>query len=210
MNKNPRSKYGFLYTIIILCCFIIGGCTATTFVTPRSDIATQTSITPNIFDLPETTASTITTTNTTTINSTAIDPFDLVAQQFDQLMAWRKNCGFKPSTCKIGDFTIIGSEFSDNFTQMMSDYAKNNIYSLPNHGERKIYGQTVERDYVNMVATINGCVYDTMILYLDGSIFDDKIASSLTSWKMLWQNNHWNWIDFEVHKKIYNSNICEG
>ena len=61
-----------------------------------------------------------------------------------------------------------------------------------------------------MTATVSGCVYDTVILFLDGFIFDDKVSSSLAAWQFSWQDNRWSWVDFQTYKKLYNVNICEG
>jgi hypothetical protein len=61
-----------------------------------------------------------------------------------------------------------------------------------------------------MTATVSGCVYDTVILFLDGFIFDDKVSSSLATWQFSWQYNRWSWADFQTYKKLYNVNICEG
>lgn len=137
-------------------------------------------------------------------------PFDLVAQQFDELMTWRKNCGYKPKLCHVEQFTIVGTEFSESFAQMMRGFAKNNIYTKPGDGERKITVQTIDRDEATMTATINGCVYDTVVVYMSGFIYNGNISSALSSWTMQWRNDKWYWTDYRILKKIYNANICES
>ncbi|NDF67774.1 MAG: hypothetical protein EB142_07715, partial [Actinobacteria bacterium] len=137
-------------------------------------------------------------------------PFDSVAQQFEDFVKWRRECSYKPRLCDAGKFTILGTQFSNDFVAMMRDYAKNNIYARPGDGERKIFVETITKDETAMTAIVHGCVYDTVVLYMDGGIYDDKVASSLSSWTMQWQDGSWRWINYQIHKKVYFDNLCDS
>ena len=91
---------------------------------------------------------------------------------------------------------------------MMRDYAKNNIYARPGGGERKIIVETISRDETKMTTIVHGCVYDTVVLYMGAGIYDDKVASSLSSWTLQWHNNDWFWSNYQIHKKVYFANLC--
>ncbi|NBO98355.1 MAG: hypothetical protein EBV13_06475, partial [Actinobacteria bacterium] len=123
---------------------------------------------------------------------------------------WRRECSYKPRLCDAGKFTILGTQFSNDFVAMMRDYAKNNIYARPGDGERKIFVETITKDETAMTAIVHGCVYDTVVLYMDGGIYDDKVASSLSSWTMQWQDGSWRWINYQIHKKVYFDNLCDS
>ena len=67
-----------------------------------------------------------------------VTPFDLVAEKFEAFVKWRRDCSYKPKLCNIGEFTIIGTQFSDDFAAMMHNYGANNIFARPGDGERKV------------------------------------------------------------------------
>ena len=211
MNNKFRTtrKARSLFT---LCCFVFSGCATTSNPTTRATL-----------NLSSSTIQATTTTTTQPVQPVSLppsttlqtsgpeaQPFDLVAQQFDEFVEWRKNCNFKPKDCAIDEFTIAGTPFNTNFAKVMRDYAKHNIHSRPDDGERKIKVETISQDETTMTAIVHGCVYDTVVLYMGGGIYDDKVASSISSWTMQWHNERWYWTNYEIHKKIYNTNFCDS
>ena len=212
MNVKFRAtrKLGQLFT---LCCFIICGCSTASNTNTRAtlnfltttSVATQTPVS-------QATSPLLSGDNwQTTQKSTPLSPvtpFDLVAEKFEAFVKWRRDCSYKPRLCNIGEFTIIGTQFSDDFAAMMRDFGANNIFARPGHGERKVTVETISHDESTMTAIVHGCVYDTVVLYMDTGIYDDKVASSLSSWTMQWHNNDWFWTNYQIHKKVYSQNLC--
>lgn len=196
MNIKFRAtrKLGQLFT---LCCFIICGCSTTS--------NTNTRATLNF--LPTTSVATQTPTSQVASLS-PVSPFDLVAKKFEAFVKWRRDCSYKPRLCNIGEFTIIGTEFSDDFAEMMREFGANNIFARPGDGERKVTVETISHDESTMTAIVHGCVYDTVVLYMGAGIYDDKVASSLSSWTMQWHNGDWFWTNYQIHKKVYSQNLC--
>ncbi len=196
-----------MQNIFVLCCFVIGGCGASsksvdaTPAGPREEL---------VRPLNSLTANQIELISPTSAVDQSVNPFDSVATRFDEFINWHKNCFHKPKQCAFDEFIIPSTAFGDNFAQIIAGYGKNNIYSQPGRGERKYFVNSISSDPTTMTATVSGCVYDTVILFLDGFIFDDKVSSSLASWQFSWQNNRWSWVDFQIHKKLYNVNLCES
>ena len=212
MNTKIRTtrKLGQLIT---LCCFIICGCSTASNTNTRAtlnfssiaSIATQTSTSQaTSHELP--TPSSPVTQETAPLSIVA--PFDLVAEKFKSFVEWRRDCSYKPRLCNIGEFTIIGTQFSDDFAAMMREFAANNIFARPGDGERKVTVETISHDKTAMTAIVHGCVYDTVVLYMGAGIYDDKVASSLSSWTMQWHNDDWFWTNYQIHKKVYSQNLC--
>ncbi|MFM7258472.1 MAG: hypothetical protein ACKO1E_07775 [Acidimicrobiaceae bacterium] len=212
MNIKFRTtrKLGQLFT---LCCLIICGCStasntntrATLNFLPTTSITTQTPIsqtTPPI----QASDTTKTTQNST---PTASTPFEFVIKRFQEFVKWRRECSYKPKLCDIGEFTIIGTQFSDDFAAMMREFGANNIFARPGDGERKVIVETISHDESMMTAIVHGCVYDTVVLYMGAGIYDDKVASSLSSWTMQWHNDDWFWTNYQIHKKVYSQNLCK-
>ena len=198
MNIKFRAtrKLGQLFT---LCCFIICGCSTTS--------NTNTRATLNF--LPTTSVATQTPTSQVASLS-PVSPFDLVAEKFVAFVKWRRDCSYKPRLCNIGQFTIIGTKFSDDFAEMMREFGANNIFARPGDGERKVTVDTISHDESTMTAIVHGCVYDTVVLYMGAGIYDDKVASSLSSWTMQWHNDDWFWTNYQIHKKVYSQNLCNA
>ena len=196
-----------MQNIFVLCCFVIGGCG----VSPRSVDATPAGLHEELVrPLNSSTANQIELISPTSAVDQSVNPFDSMATRFDEFIDWHKNCFHKPKQCAFDEFIIPSTPFGDNFSQIIAGYGKNNIYSQPGRGERKYLVKSISNDPTTMTATVSGCVYDTVILFLDGFIFDDKVSSSLASWQFLWQDNRWSWVDFQTHKKLYNVNLCES
>lgn len=200
-------KLGALFT---LCCFAICGCVTAN----ESNTHATLNFSPTTSLAPPPDSSLASSSDSppappSLVKSTA-SPFDLVAQQFEDFVKWRRECSYKPKLCNIGKFTILGTQFSDDFATMMRDYAKNNIYARPGDGERKVTVETILRDKTKMTAIVHGCVYDTVVLFMDAGIYDDKVASSISSWTMQWHHGDWFWTNYQIHKKVYFANLCNA
>lgn len=198
-------------SLFIICCFVIGGCTT------ASDVATRDVLEFEASDTPVLPASQVPpftphlwSSSTQLSVEVAASPFDLVTQQFDELTEWRKNCGHTPKDCVIEKFILPSTPYGEVFTTMMTNYAKNNIHSKPGRGQRIIKVQSIEHDKTNLIAIVHGCITDSVVLYMDNGIFNDRVSSSLATWTMQWQDDHWYWTDHQILKKIYDSNLCES
>ena len=209
MDNESRitRKLGALFT---LCCFAICGCVTVN----ESNTHATLNFSPTTSLAPPPDSSLASSSDSppappSLVKSTA-SPFDLVAQQFEDFVKWRRECSYKPKLCNIGKFTILGTQFSDDFATMMRDYAKNNIYARPGDGERKVMVETISRDETKMTAIVHGCVYDTVVLFMDAGIYDDKVASSISSWTMQWHHGDWFWTNYQIHKKVYFANLCNA
>lgn len=200
-------KLGALFT---LCCFVICGCVTTHEPTTRASLNFSQVSSPDDSPADSNPPSPDGSPAVSNPPSPVASPFDSVAQQFEDFVKWRRECSYKPRLCDAGKFTILGTQFSNDFVAMMRDYAKNNIYARPGDGERKIFVETITKDETAMTAIVHGCVYDTVVLYMDGGIYDDKVASSLSSWTMQWQDGSWRWINYQIHKKVYFDNLCDS
>ena len=200
MNTKFRATRK-LSQLLTLCCFIICGCATASNTNTRTtfNFSPTTSLAQ-----PDDTAKM--TQKPTPLSQGA--PFDLVAEKFEAFVKWRRDCSYKPRLCNIGEFTIIGTQFSDDFAAMMREFAANNIVARPGDGERKVNVETISRDETTMTAIVHGCVYDTVVLYMGAGIYDDKVASSLSSWTMQWHNDDWFWTNYQIHKKVYSQNLC--
>ena len=199
--------------LITLCCFIICGCSTASNTNTRATLnfLTTTSVTTQT-PTSQATSPLLSSDNAkTTQKSTPpspVTPFDLVAEKFEAFVKWRRDCSYKPRLCDISKFTITGTQFSDNFAAMMREFSASNIFARPGDGERKVTVETISYDESTMSAIVHGCVYDTVVLYMGAGIYDDKVASSLSSWTMQWHNDDWFWTNYQIHKKVYSQNLC--
>ena len=163
-----------------------------------------------------TTSSTSSTSSTSadTSNSTNLeddrDNYDqTVRQQFQELVKWQDKCYQKPKSCSVEDFTISGTKYHQALSEQMSLYAKSNINSRPGHGKREVAIESITLDDAASVAQVDACIYDTVILYMDGFIFNDRVSSSHTRWTLQLDNSRWKWIGFQILRRQYNTNICQ-
>lgn len=163
-----------------------------------------------------TTSSTSSTSSTSadTSNSTnledARDNYDqTVRQQFQELVQWQDRCYQKPKSCSVEDFTISGTKYHQALSEQMSLYAKSNINSRPGHGKREVAIESITLDDAASVAQVDACIYDTVILYMDGFIFNDRVSSSHTRWTLQLDNSRWKWVGFQILRRQYNTNICQ-
>ena len=155
-------------------------------------------------------ASTSTTTTSTSTSTPAInlDPVALVRQQFDETLQWRIECGRKPRSCRVDDIAIVGSPYHAAMRDIMASRASQNIASKAGHGQYLVRVESVSIDESTMIATIETCVFDSIVLYMDGFIFNNHITSSHTRWTLQWNNSRWRWIAVETRDKPYNTDIC--
>ena len=163
-----------------------------------------------------TTSSTSSTSSTSadTSNSTNLeddrDNYDQnVRQQFQELVQWQDKCYQKPKSCSLEEFTISGTKYHQALSEQMSLYAKSNINSRPGHGKREVAIESITLDDAASVAQVDACIYDTVILYMDGFIFNDRVSSSHTRWTLQLDNSRWKWIGFQILRRQYNTNICQ-
>ena len=132
-----------------------------------------------------------------------------VRQQFQELVQWQDKCYQKPKSCSLEEFTISGTKYHQALSEQMSLYAKSNINSRPGHGKREVAIESITLDDAASVAQVDACIYDTVILYMDGFIFNDHVSSSHTRWTLQLDNNRWKWIGFQILRRQYNTNICQ-
>ena len=144
----------------------------------------------------------------TGLSASAADSVDQVREQFAESLQWINKCNQRPKACHVEDFTIVGTEYHKALSDQMDLYASSNIYSRPGHGQRRVRIESVNVDKSKMIAQIETCIYDTVILYMDGFIFNDRISSSRARWTLQLDNQRWRWINYEIHKKLYNTDIC--
>ena len=160
------------------------------------------------------TTSSTSSTSADTSNSTNLeddrDNYDQnVRQQFQELVQWQDKCYQKPKSCSVEDFTISGTKYHQALSEQMSLYAKSNINSRPGHGKREVVIESITLDDAASVAQVDACIYDTVILYMDGFIFNDRVSSSHTRWTLQLDNSRWKWIGFQILRRQYNTNICQ-
>ena len=159
-------------------------------------------------------AITTSSTSADTSNSTNLeddrDNYDQnVRQQFQELVQWQDKCYQKPKSCSVEDFTISGTKYHQALSEQMSLYAKSNINSRPGHGKREVAIESITLDDAASVAQVDACIYDTVILYMDGFIFNDRVSSSHTRWTLQLDNSRWKWVGFQILRRQYNTNICQ-
>ena len=149
------------------------------------------------------------TSDGTSLENTQNNYDQTVRQQFQELVQWQDKCYQKPKSCRVEEFTIVGTKYHQALSEQMSLYAKNNINSRPGHGKREVAIESITFDDAALVAQVDACIYDTVILYMDGFIFNDRVSSSHTRWTLQLDNSHWKWIGFQILRRQYNTNICQ-
>ena len=196
--------------LILSCLFLVSSCSS--------------SPTLSLDDSAGATSSTSTTSSnrTESVNTTASislehgkledDEFDYeqsVRQQFQELVQWQDTCYQQPKSCRVDEFTIVGTKYHQALSEQISLYAKSNINSRPGRGKREVAIESITVDDAALVAQVDACIYDTVILYMDGFIFNDHVSSSHTRWTLQLDNNRWKWINFQILHREYNTNICQ-
>lgn len=158
-----------------------------------------------------TTALASTTSSTIALNTTQVevDRDQLVKPQFEELLQWQDKCYQKPSICRVEEFTIVGTKYHQALAEQISLFAKNNINSRLGNGKREVKIELISLDDASLVAHVDACIYDTVIMYMDGFIFNDYVTSAHTQWTLQWDNERWRWIDYQILRREYNTNICQ-
>jgi hypothetical protein len=105
--------------------------------------------------------------------------------------------------------TIVDTNYHQALSEQISLYAKNNINSRPGRGKREVAIESITFDDAALVAQVDACIYDTVILYMDGFIFNDHVSSSHTRWTLQLDSHRWKWINFQILHRQYNTNICQ-
>ena len=149
------------------------------------------------------------TSDGTSLENTQNNYDQTVRQQFQELVQWQDKCYQKPKSCSLEEFTISGTKYHQALSEQISLYAKSNINSRPGHGKREVAIELITLDDAASVAQVDACIYDTVILYMDGFIFNDHVSSSHTRWTLQLDNNRWKWIGFQILRRQYNTNICQ-
>ena len=190
---------------ILSCMFLVSSCSS--------------SPTLSLDDSAGVTSTTINTNTTSTTSVNTSDPISLedgklnyeqtLRQQFQELVQWQDSCYQQPKLCNVEEFTIVGTEYHQALDEQMSLYAKSNINSLLGHGKREVAIESITFDDAALVAQVDACIYDTVILYMDGFIFNDRVSSSHTRWTMQLDDHRWKWINFQILHRQYNTNICQ-
>ena len=154
-------------------------------------------------------ASVTASTTASTTSQIDVNRDQLVKQQFEELLQWQDKCYQKPSICRVEEFTIIGTKYHQALAEQIGLFAKNNINSRLGNGKREVKIELISLDDASLVARVDACIYDTVIMYMDGFIFNDYITSAHTQWKLQWDNERWRWIDYQILYREYNTNICQ-
>ena len=200
--KKPRQLKVFS---ILSCLFFVSSCSSTPTLSLDDSASTNTTTS---------TTKTTSTTNIDTTVSTSVeeikpDKDQTVRQQFQELVQWQDRCYQQPKSCRVDDFTIVGTKYHQALSEQISLYAKSNINSRPGRGKREVAIESITFDDAAIVAQVDACIYDTVILYMDGFIFNDHVSSSQTRWTLQFDKQRWKWIDFQILHRQYNTNICQ-
>jgi hypothetical protein len=200
--KKPRQLKVFS---ILSCLFFVSSCSSSP--TLSLDDSANTNTTTSATKTTSTTN--IDTTVSTSVEEIKPDKDQTVRQQFQELVQWQDRCYQQPKSCRVDDFTIVGTKYHQALSEQISLYAKSNINSRPGRGKREVAIESITFDDAAIVAQVDACIYDTVILYMDGFIFNDHVSSSQTRWTLQFDKQRWKWIDFQILHRQYNTNICQ-
>jgi hypothetical protein len=188
--------------------FLVSSCSSSP--TLSLDDSASTNTTTSSAKATSTTKTTsVNTTDSTSVEETKLNNDQTVRQQFQELVQWQDRCYQQPKSCRVDDFTIVGTKYHQALSEQISLYAKSNINSRPGRGKREVAIESITFDDAAIVAQVDACIYDTVILYMDGFIFNDHASSSQTRWTLQFDKQRWKWIDFQILHRQYNTNICQ-
>ena len=193
--------------LILSCLFLVSSCSSSPTLS-LDDSAGATSSTST------TSTESVNTTESTSLEDDELQDGELdyeqsVRQQFQELVQWQDTCYQQPKSCRVDEFTIVGTKYHQALSEQISLYAKSNINSRPGRGKREVAIESITVDDAALVAQVDACIYDTVILYMDGFIFNDHVSSSHNRWTLQLDNNRWKWINFQILHREYNTNICQ-
>jgi len=212
MSHPNRVHHRNLRSMFVLCWLLIGGCTNENDEASRNSPLFRVASpepspsTSQVFGVDSATVPRQVSTLPQTVSG---DPFDLLEGQFVEIDKWRDECTRKPRECKVETFVLPNSPYARQFTDRMQKFAKYNIYSRPGKGMRSITINGIDRDRTTTTALIRGCVFDSTILFMDGAIYDDKIISSLSIWRLQWHSDRWYLTDVTVERRFFDTDKCE-
>lgn len=204
LDLDHKISQSFKNLLLISGLVLLVGCSSP----PKLSLVVATTATPH---LSVTTALASTTSSTLALNTTQVevDRDQLVKPQFEELLQWQDKCYQKPSSCRVEEFTIVGTKYHQALAEQISLFAKNNINSRLGNGKREVKIELISLDDASLVAHVDACIYDTVIMYMDGFIFNDYVTSAHTQWTLQWDNERWRWIDYQILRREYNTNICQ-
>jgi hypothetical protein len=200
--KKPRQLKIFS---ILSCLFLVSSCSSS----PTLSLDDSAGATTSTNTTSSTDTTSINTTDSTSLEDDELDYEQSVRQQFQELVQWQDICYQQPKSCQVDEFTIVGTKYHQALSEQISLYAKSNINSRPGRGKREVAIESITVDDDALVAQVDACLYDTVILYMDGFIFNDHVSSSHTRWTLQLDNNRWKWINFQILHREYNTNICQ-
>ena len=200
--KKPRQLKIFS---ILSCLFLVSSCSSS----PTLSLDDSAGATTSTNTTSSTDTTSINTTDSTSLEDDELDYEQSVRQQFKELVQWQDICYQQPKSCRVDEFTIVGTTYHQALSEQISLYAKSNINSRPGRGKREVTIESITVDDDALVAQVDACLYDTVILYMDGFIFNDHVSSLHTRWTLQLENNRWKWINFQILHREYNTNICQ-
>ena len=203
--KKPRQLKVFS---ILSCLFFVLSCSSSPTLSLDDSASTNTTTSATKTTITTKTTS-VNTRDSTSVEETKLNNDQTVRQQFQELVQWQDSCYQQPKSCRVDDFTIVGTKYHQALSEQISLYAKSNINSRPGRGKREVAIESITFDDAALVAQVDACIYDTVILYMDGFIFNDHVSSSQTRWILQLDKQRWKWIDFQILHRQYNTNICQ-
>ena len=128
-----------------------------------------------------------------------------IAAAFDQLMDARLACGRRPEACRVDELAMVGSSIHQELTVLMDSRTRAGIVASTRGSLRyRIDDARVDGDH----ASITTCLYDDIVLTMDGSIFDESTMSAITEWTMVRSANGWRWSDWRVIDSTREGDLC--
>jgi len=191
--------------LILSCLFLVSSCSSS----PTLSLDDSAGATSSTSTTSSNSTESVNTTASTSLEDDELDYEQSVRQQFQELVQWQDTCYQQPKSCHVDEFTIVGTKYHQALSEQISLYAKSNINSRPGRGKREVAIESITVDDAALVAQVDACIYDTVILYMDGFIFNDHVSSSQTRWTLQLDNNRWKWINFQILHREYNTNICQ-
>lgn len=191
--------------LILSCLFLVSSCSSS----PTLSLDDSAGATSSTSTTSSNSTESVNTTDSTSLEDDELDYEQSVRQQFQELVQWQDTCYQQPKSCRVDEFTIVDTKYHQALGEQISLYAKSNINSRPGRGKREVAIESITVDDAALVAQVDACIYDTVILYMDGFIFNDHVSSSHTRWTLQLDNNRWKWINFQILHREYNTNICQ-
>ena len=196
--------------LILSCLFLVSSCSSS----PTLSLDDSAGATSSTSTTSSNSTESVNTTDSTSLEDGELEDDELdyeqsVRQQFQELVQWQDTCYQQPKSCHVDEFTIVGTKYHQALSEQISLYAKSNINSRSGRGKREVAIESITVDDAALVAQVDACIYDTVILYMDGFIFNDHVSSSHTRWTLQLDSNRWKWINFQILHREYNTNICQ-